>query len=123
MNIIYEPLEQTLIPNTTMEKGLFDGAHRIYRITPNPGFVLHDNAADYTDPMGVYVYRFSSGICTCGANYDFSNTAEKSVTDINGNTVTVTAYGERGFFAFPENLVADPENNIYGASKPETETI
>lgn len=113
MNITYETMEQTLIPNTITDKMLIDGVHQAYRIKPIEGYVLHDNAADSIDELGNVVLRFSSGSCSCGATYDFT-TSQKTVTDINGNTVIATAYGSREFFAFPENLVADPEYNIYG---------
>jgi len=127
----YDPMD-TLIPNTTMVKGINEeGIHKNYRIYPNDGYVLHDNAADGIDYENeeAVVRRYSSGTCSCGAAYDFSTT-EITVPDINGNNVIVTAYGEREFFAFPANLVPDPENNIYGggnnhevaAVEEETET-
>lgn len=114
MAYTYEDVIPSLIPNTTMQKRLLNGVHRSYVIEPIDGHVLHDADADGENiDTGERIYTYSSGSCSCGANYDFS-TAEITVPDINGNTVTVTAYGDRQFFAFPENLVPDPENNIYG---------
>ena len=113
MAITYEDVIPSLIPNTTMRKMLSDGVHRTYVIEAVDGYVLHDNAADGSDINGNTVYLYSTGTCSCGKNYDFSTT-ELTVPDINGNMVTVTAYGSREFFAFPANLVPDPENNIYG---------
>ena len=113
MALVKEPVTPSLIPNTTMVKGVLNGVHRTYEITPVEGYVLHDNGGDVHDPDGNNVYRYSVGVCSCGANYDFSTT-ELTIPDINGNMVIVTAYGSREFFAFPANLVPDPEYNIYG---------
>ena len=114
MAYTYEDVIPSLIPNTIMQKRLLNGAHRSYVIEPADGYVLHDADADGENiDTGERIYAYSSGSCSCGKNYDFSTT-EMTVPDINGNMVTVTAYGDRQFFAFPENLVPDPENNIYG---------
>ena len=77
MTITYEEVNPTLIPNTTMVKGLVDGVHRNYRITPVDGYVLHDNETDYPglDPETgeeVVMLGFTRGTCSCAANYDFS---------------------------------------------------
>lgn len=113
MAITYEEVTPSIIPNTTMRKMLSNGVHRTYVIEPVEGYVLHDNTADGIDLEDNIVPRYSTGTCSCGASYDFSTT-EMTVPDINGNEVTVTAYGSREFFAFPSDLVPDPENNIYG---------
>ena len=112
----------SLIPNTIMVKRYADGVHKTYRFTPVDGYVLHDNEADGRDWEDNIIPRYSSGMCSCGASYDFSTT-EMTVPDINGNNVVVTAYGSRQFFAFPENLVPDPENNIYGGSNNNHEAM
>lgn len=109
----FETATEITIPNVLVERGLLDGVHKNYRLSANDGYVLHDAEADNWDPDGNLVYAYSSGICSCGKNYDFS-TETLNVPDINGNTVAVTAYGTRQFFAFPENLVPNPEDNIYG---------
>lgn len=101
------------IPNVTITPKVYNGVTRGYDLAPNSGYVLHDNEANGLDIFGNIIPRYSRGSCSCGINYDFSASA-KTVTDINGNEVVVTAYGSREFFAFPENLVPDPENNIYG---------
>lgn len=113
MAITYEEVTPSIIPNTTMRKMLSNGLHRTYIIEAVDGYVLHDNEADGYDADLNTIIRYSSGSCSCGANYDFSTT-EMTVPDINGNMVIVTAYGSREFFAFPANLVPDPEYNIYG---------
>ena len=111
MTITYEDVIPSLIPNTTMVKGIVDGVHRNYRITPIEGYVLHDNVADGFDlKTETVVPRFSTGMCSCGKNYDFSPTT-KELVDVNGNTVTVTAYGDREFYAFDRNLM---QSLIYG---------
>lgn len=117
----YEPMD-TLIPNTTMVKGINEeGIHKNYRITPNEGYVLHDNASDYYDidpetgmESDVVVLTYYTGMCSCGKNYDFDNT-----TIIDG----YTAYGSREFFARPATEV--PENNIFGGvtTEPEHEVM
>ena len=111
----YANVTPSLIPNTTMKVRSVDGGVSIRSawITPSSGYVLHDAEADNWDPDGNLVYAYSSGTCSCGGNYELS-TETLNVPDINGNTVAVTAYGTRQFFAFPENLVPDPEVNIYG---------
>ena len=113
MTITYENVTPSLIPNTTMQKRFIDGVHKQYIVEAVDGYVLHDNGGDGIDLQGNIVYRYSAQSSSCGANYDFSST-EMTIPDINGNMVTVTAYGSREFFAFPANLVPDPENNIYG---------
>ena len=100
MAVIFEPVNPTLVPNTTMVKGVVDGVHKNYRITPIPGYVLHDNESDYTgiDPVtgdAVLVLGFNRGTCSCAANYDF-------------------AVNPREFYVIPESEVPDPENQIFG---------
>ena len=98
MTITYEDVVPTLIPNTTMQKGLLNGEHKIYNIYPNDGYVLHDKENDFVgnDPeTGEEIKElwYASRMASCGANYDFSPV---TVTDENG--VTFVAYGEREFF-------------------------
>ena len=121
MAITYEDVTPSLIPNTTTKKMISNGVHRTYIFEAVDGYVLHDNAADWLDENENVIRRYSSGDCSCGANYDFTTT-EITVPDINGNNVVVTAYGSREFFAFPASLVPEPENNIYGGgNEPEHE--
>lgn len=121
MATTYENVTPSLIPNTTMVKRLVDGVHKNYQITPNEGYVLHDNASDYYDidpetgmESDVVVLTYYTGMCSCGKNYDFDNT-----TIIDG----YTAYGSREFFARPATEV--PENNIFGGviTEPEHEIM
>lgn len=71
--IIYTPMEETLLENTTMELGTENGIAKKYRITPNEGYVLHDKGMDtYTeyDENGngvgepIVGYRTSTASCT-----------------------------------------------------------
>lgn len=108
----YEDLIPSLIPNTTMQKRLFDGVLRSYLIYPCDGYVLHDNALDIeeTDEYGVPTGRVIFGYYpiqrSCGFNYDFTPV---TVTDENG--VTHTGYGSREFFARPISEV--PTDQIF----------
>ena len=113
--ITYEDIAPSLIPNTTMQKWIMDGVHKAYRIKPIVGYVLHANNLDEQlfdentmESIGVKFGYSPSGVyVTCGANYDFT---AHTVIDENGNTYT--AYGNRDFFAVPENTV--PEDQIFG---------
>lgn len=105
-----EPME-TLIPNTTMVKRYRNGTFLVYYITPNEGYVLHDNALDvYEDfdelgnPIGEPIaIGLTGGMCSVGASYDF---------DVNS----------RGFYAIPSNqLPAD--GYISGIDEPEHEVM
>ncbi len=113
MAVIYEDVIPSLIPNTTMVKGIVDGVHRNYRITPNEGYVLHDKANDYADLDHITMTEipklgYAIGTVSCGANYDFTPV---QVTDENGETHT--AYGSaREFFARLASEV--PADQIFG---------
>ena len=114
----YEPVNPTLIENTTMQKYISrTGVFLSYQITPNEGYVLHDNAGNFHLPdennpeAEVEQEAYFYGSCSCGASYEFTPVT-MTVPDRNGNTITVTAYGSREFFAIPESTA--PENNIFG---------
>ncbi len=113
MEISYENITPSLIPNTTMKKMLIDGVHKAYIITPDDGYVLHDKEADGVDEFEKTIHCYLGGACSCGSAYDFK-AAQMTVSDVNGEMATVTAYGSREFFAFSENLVPEPTNNMYG---------
>ena len=102
--LIYEVMEQPLIPNTTMTRKLNNGALIAYDIAPNEGYVLHDKLLDEEtvdletfEPTGEVKLGYYPIARSIGANYDFDNT-----TTIDG----CTAYGEREFFARPASEVA-----------------
>lgn len=80
--ITYEEITPTMIPNTTMEKLFRDGIHRQYRITPNEGYVLHNNVRDWTNvdeetgEEKLYL-GYSKSMSTCPANYDFAENSRE----------------------------------------------
>ena len=71
-DIIYEDVNPTLIENATVQKLLRNGEHQAYYITPNAGYVLHDNTHDYEDADGNKFLGYRTDTASCGADYDFS---------------------------------------------------
>lgn len=75
--ITYETVNPSLIENTTMRKLLADGVHRTYNITPIDGYVLHDNAgnwSEFDEITGEEIVKqaFYVGTCSCAASYNFA---------------------------------------------------
>jgi hypothetical protein len=109
MVITYEDVTPSLIANTTMQKRLFDGVHKTYLITPNEGYVLHDNTLDECeyDPETGELIRvvnlgYTDNTTTCGYNYDF-------------------AANSREFYAVLRTEV--PENQIFGGGNNSHENM
>lgn len=79
-----ELVTPTLIENTTMHKYINSaGEFKTYRIKANDGYVLHDKDLDTDEfdenfePTGNVILGYTTGTCSCGANYDFTaNTRE-----------------------------------------------
>ena len=100
-----EPIEPSLIPNTTMVKYINSSGRWVaIKITPNEGYCLHDKGYDYpiVDPetgeeTGEIVRGYCAAVCSCGYNYDFTQT-----TIIDG----YTAYGISEYFARPISEVS-----------------
>ena len=89
------------IPNTIIEV-LEDS---IFRITPNDGYVLHNNARDWIDGNPetgeeTFYRGYSTSASTVPLTYDFDNT-----TEIDG----YTAYGSNEIFAIPRDKVDDKQ--------------
>lgn len=107
----YEDVNPTLIPNTTMQKRINNGVFITYTITPNDGYVLHDNAYDYPvfDEMNneTTMLGYRTTTATVGAAYDFSTT---EMIDEARNTVL--AYGSRQFYTKLASEV--PADQIFG---------
>ena len=117
------------IPNATVEKGYADGVHKIYRITPLSGYVLHDTQYDgvnfeerFDEETGEMIIveipylGYHSYRVTCSASYAFTPI---EMLDEAGNTVT--AYGNRKFYC---KLATDvPENQIFGTVEPDHEVM
>ena len=116
----YENVIPTLIPNTTMQKRLNNGVQTTYLITPNDGYVLHDNGYDFPifdeEYNETIMLGYRTTTATVAAAYDFS-TAE--MVDESGNTVL--AYGNRQFYT---KLASDvPENQIFGGGDNDHEIM
>lgn len=118
-----EAVTPTLIPNTTMVKRFLDGVFKIYRISPNDGYVLHNKIADEEvidpdtlEPTGETIPRFCTGMCSVRFDYDFNTVTSGTYTytDENGDeqSVNVTKIGANEFYTLPENLV--PISQTYG---------
>ena len=112
-----EPVNPSLIENTTMVKNFRDGVASTYYITPMPGYVLHDNARDWddTDPETfeeVFKRGYTRATASCAVSYDFNSTI-----NIDG----YTAYGPREFFTRPLNEV--PADQIFGGVNSDQEVM
>lgn len=75
--VIYEEVIPTLVENTRTEKALMDGVHRLYRICPNEGYVLHNNVRDWkhidAETGEETFYRgYSTSSSSVPASYDFN---------------------------------------------------
>ena len=90
----------TKIPNTTMRQFInATGEAGIYEITPADGYVLHNNARDWTETdeatgQETICRGYSRSPSTVPASYDFEN-----VTTIEN----YKAYGEKEIFARHES--------------------
>lgn len=116
MDIVYEDVIPSLIPNTTTKVSLVDGNPSTYRITPVAGYVLHDKARDwYVDPDAevLEVIRgYTRGTASCHVSYDLTPTAVIDGYD---------ALGTREFFARPESEV--PSDQIFSAPNNNPEVM
>ena len=97
--ITHEDVNPTLLANTTMQKRLFDGVAKQYLITPNDGYVLHDNRYDV--PVFDEITGEETGEVILGYR---TSTASCTIAQFNANTYE--------FYAVPIDEV--PENQIYG---------
>lgn len=101
--VITTPMENTLIPNTTMCEKYIDGILKGYSITANEGYVLHDKALDWENVDGLTGEILSSGpgytraTVTCGSTYNFTT-------------------NPREFYAVLESEV--PADSIFGETNP-----
>lgn len=116
-----EDVIPSLIPNTTMYKRFRDGVPTIYGITPNEGYVLHNNVRDYTitDPDTMEETRhlgYGRGTSTVSASYDFTPVV---ITDEYG--VSFTAYGANELAARLESEV--PADQIFGGGNNDHEVM
>ena len=108
MASVYEDLTPTLLENTTMQKVYIDGVHKLYRITPNEGYVLHDNRYDY------YAEYYDGGIGVGDVILGYrTSTASCTVAQFNNNTFE--------FYAVPASSV--PADQIFGNVTPDHEVM
>lgn len=80
--ITYEEVIPTPIQNATVEKMFKDGIHKSHRITPNDGYVLHNNVRDWTqidEETGEekQYCGYSKAMSSCPANYDFAENSRE----------------------------------------------
>lgn len=77
-NVNYEEINPSLIINTSMTKVYVNGVNTLIRITPNEGYVLHDNYLDtevwdpeLNIPTEEIKLGFYSGTRSVRHDYDF----------------------------------------------------
>lgn len=98
-----EIMNPSPIENTTIKKRFYDGVHKVYLITPNEGYVLHDNMLDEiiydpeTDEIIGHNPKYYSGMRSVAASYDFT-------------------VNPRDFYAVLSSSVS--EDDIYGVVNP-----
>ena len=79
MPITYETVTPTPIENATVQKAFLNGVPRVYYISANDDYVLHDNVLDVYEefdeitgePIGEPVLGYSAGTKSCDINYDW----------------------------------------------------
>lgn len=74
---VFEDMNPTPIENARVQQSYRDGVLSAHYITPNSGYVLHDNARDWEDEdpetmETITKLGFTRGTASCGANYDFT---------------------------------------------------
>ena len=100
MALVFEDVIPSLIPNTTMKKGILDGVHKNYQITPNENYVLHDKNYDeeVIDPVtlmptGEIKLGFRRTMASCAANYDFVTNPREFYTVLENDVPADQIYG------------------------------
>lgn len=78
MDIYFDPIIPPIIENTIMDRGIVDGEHKNYHITPVSGYVLHDKGRDTEEfdpetqmPTGKIILGYTQLTASCAADYDF----------------------------------------------------
>ena len=77
IEIVREEVTPTPISNTTVVKVFVNGVHRQCEITPNDGFVLHNNVRDWKDinletGEATSYCGYSRSTSSVSASYDFT---------------------------------------------------
>lgn len=107
MGLIREPMENSLVANTTMNRMISNGIHNGYEIQAIDGYVLHDKRVDYENMDGDTVLSYKTGSTTVGVDYDFENV----VAGVDCG-VSVLKVGMFEFYAIPIALIPDADNQI-----------
>ena len=77
MATVYEDVIPPIIENTVMQKGIYNGVHNRYYISPAEGYVVHDNRLDThvldenLMETGEIILGYSEGTKSVPASYDF----------------------------------------------------
>ena len=115
----YEIVTPTPVANATVERGLSDGVHKIYRVRANDGYVLHDKRLDVEEtdpntlePNGIITLGYSAGTKTVAASYDFTAITQGTIQGVSGNSYIVDKVGANEFYTMPEDEV--PTAQIFG---------
>lgn len=75
-----------MIENTTIEKYTNKRGRSVYFITPNEGFLLHDNRLDYEDlERGTITKGYTSGSVSVPSNYNFEENKNNIYTILESN--------------------------------------
>lgn len=85
MAMIFEDVIPSPIENARVQQMVRDGVRRSFYITPNEGYVLHDNARDWTeiDPVTmeeISKLGYTTGTASCGPTYDFTENPREFYT-------------------------------------------
>ena len=123
----YEPIE-TLIPNTIMKKVInSSGRHTQYSVEPIENYILHDNRLDtviFDDETGDESIQlgYAEGDVSVRYDYDFNTVVQDTITDSNGNAITVNKIGAFELYAIPRDS-RPPDSYISGNDEPEHEVM
>lgn len=97
----FETMSTPLIENTTMRKGYNENnEHKVYEITPNSGYVLHDKNYDEEiinpetyEPTGEIKLGYRRSTASCAASYDFTANPREFYTVLESSVPADQIYG------------------------------
>lgn len=102
MATVYVDVIPTLLENTTMTKRVTDGVDKTYQITPNEGYLLHDNRADEPN------YDEEGNVVSVTLRYK-SSTSTCTIAQFNNNTFDIYAVPEDSVPA--DSILNEPESD------------
>ena len=98
------PIDDVFVPHTTTQVVVSTSGNRtMYIITPDDGYVIHDNRADFAADGIVNlepVELFETGPISVGIDYDFTNKTQGTY-----NGADITKYGIYKLYAIPSDLL------------------